>query len=81
MTESQSSRFSQETIANWDSLTTSNKGDILVAFAWAHDEEVKAAEKYPEFLGVDVTFGVNIEQRALFLVAGMDGRNRAFTAF
>ena len=82
MTESQVSKFSQDTISNWrDSLTTSNKGDILVAFAWAHDEEVKAAEKYPEFLGVDVTFGVNIEQRALFLVAGMDGRNRAFTAF
>lgn len=68
---------------NWrDSLTLSKKqGDILVAFAWCHDEELRNAEMYPEFLASDITFGVNTERRDLLLVCGIDGRNRIFTAF
>ena len=71
-----------KTITNWrDSIATSNKKDVLIAFAWSHDEEIRATEKNPEFLGVDVTFGVNRERRELLLVAGIDGRNRTFTSF
>ena len=50
-------------------------------FIWAHDEELKAAEKHPHFLACDVTFGVNKQRRELFLAAGCDDRNKAFTAF
>ena len=68
---------------NWrDSLTLSKKqGGILVTFAWRHDEELRNAEMYPEFLASDITFGVNTERRDLLLVCGIDGRNRIFTAF
>ena len=73
---------SGKSITNWrDSLKLSSSNDVLVAFAWSHDEELKKAEMYPEFLSVDVTFGVNRERRELLLVAGIDGRNKVFTAF
>ena len=69
-------------IKNWrDELKLSPTNDILVAFAWAHDDEVRNAQMFPEFLGVDVTFGVNKEKREMLLVAGMDGHKRTFTAF
>ena len=54
---------------------------ILVAFAWCHDEELRAANMFPEFLACDTTFGVTKEQRNLFLFAGIDGNNKVFTAF
>ena len=68
---------------NWrESLSLSkSKGDVLVAFAWAHDDELRNAEMYPEFLAGDITFGVNRERRELLLLAGIDGRHRIFTAF
>ena len=50
--------------------------DILVAFAWAHDKEIHNAEMLPEFLGLDVTLGVNKECRELLLVAGIDGHKK-----
>ena len=75
-------QLSRNTISNWrGALSLSDSNNVLVAFAWAHDEELKAAQKHPQFLACDVTFGVNRERRELFLVAGSDGRNRTFTAF
>ena len=74
--------FCHTSIKNWRDelkLSESNKG--LVSFAWCHDEELKSIQMYPEFLGADVTFGVNRQRRELFLVAGIDGRNKVFTAF
>ena len=77
-----SQQLSTNSINNWrHSLSLSDSNNVLVAFAWAHDEELKAAEKHPHFLACDVTFGVNKQRRELFLAAGCDGRNKAFTAF
>lgn len=71
-----------DSIKNWrDELSLSPTNDILVAFAWSHDEEIRMAQMFPEFLGVDVTFGVNKEKRELLLVAGIDGHKKTFTAF
>ena len=44
----------------WSQAKTTN--DISVAFAWAHDDELRYTEMYPEFLAVDVTFGVNCQK-------------------
>ena len=66
-----------DSIENWqDSLSLSPTNDILVAFAWAHDEEIRMVQMFPEFLGVDVTFGVNKEKRKLLLVAGIDSHKK-----
>ena len=74
--------FSEQSIKDWrDELSLKDSNHILVAFAWAHDEELKSTEMYPEYLAADVTFGVNRERRELFLVAGIDGRHRVFTSF
>ena len=68
-------------IKNWRSSLKlqNNTNDILVAFGWAHDEELRNAEMFPEFLGIDVTFGVNKERRELMVVAGIDGHKKTFT--
>ena len=36
---------------------------------------------FPDFLSVDVTFGVNKERRNLLRVCGIDGNYKVFTAF
>ena len=69
-------------LQNWrDELKLSENNKFLVSFAWCHDEELKSIQMYPEFLGVNVTFGVNSQRRESFLVAGIDGRNKVFTLF
>lgn len=76
------SEFDNRQIKHWrDSLALSETNQILVAFAWAHDEEIKSTMMYPEFLAADITFGVNRQRRDLFLVAGINGNNRVFTSF
>jgi hypothetical protein len=74
--------YTSSSIKNWrDSIKLSNSNDVLVAFAWAHDDEIRNTEMFPELLGVDVTFGVNLERRELLLAGGIDGNKKAFTAF
>ena len=74
--------YSSTSIKNWrDSIKLSNSNDVLVAFAWAHDDEIRNTEMFPELLGMDVTFGVNLERRELLLAGGIDGNKKAFTAF
>ena len=74
--------FEDDSIQNWrDELKLKHTNDVLVAFAWAHDDELRYTEMYPEFLAADVTFGVNRQRGELLLVAGIDGRNRTFTSF
>ena len=81
-TSMQNKNLSKDSVNDWrDSLKLSETNDILVSFAWAHDDELKAAEMYPEFLAADITYGVNKEKRDLFLVVGIDGYNKVFTAF
>ena len=74
--------YFHKSVRNWrDALQLKSTNNVLVAFACAHDDEVKNTEMYPEFLAADVTFGVNRERRDLLLVAGIDGRHRIFTSF
>ena len=47
----QINQLSTKSIVNWrESLRLSESNDVLVAFAWSHDEEIKSAEKNPDFL-------------------------------
>jgi hypothetical protein len=72
----------QNEIKSWrHQLKVPNSEQILVAFAWCHDEEFRSVKMFPEFLAVDMTFGVNKQQRNLLLIAGIDGHNSVFTAF
>ena len=72
----------QDQVEAWRKLLQiGDSQKILVAFAWCHDEELRAATMFPEFLACDTTFGVTKEQRNLFLFAGIDGNNKVFTAF
>ena len=74
--------YSNESITNWrDSIKLSKSNDVLVAFAWAHDDEIRNTEMFPEMIGMDVTFGVCKERRDLLLAGGIDGNKKAFTAF
>ena len=71
-----------ETIDAWRmSLKLSSTNEILVAFAWAHDDEIRCAEMFPEMIGIDITFGVNKQRRELLVAAGIDGDKKVFTAF
>lgn len=36
---------------------------------------------FPEFLAVDLTFGINRQKRPLLVISGVDGHNKSFTAF
>ena len=74
--------YNNDTITNWrDSIKLSKSNDVLVAFAWAHDDEIRNTEMFPEMIGMDVTFGVCKERRDLLLAGGIDGNKKAFTAF
>ena len=78
-------RFDNEfsvSVKNWrESLQLAGTNDVLVAFAWAHDEELKNTQMFPEVLCMDITFGVNRQRRELFTVCGIDGHNKVFTSF
>ena len=63
------------------SLKMTDSDQIMVAFAWCHDEENRKYKMFPEFLACDMTFGVNKEKRNLFICTGIDGYNKSFTAF
>ena len=61
-------------------LQLADETQLLVAFAWCHDDQLRLVRMYPEFLACDTTFGVTKEQRNLFLFAGIDGNNNKFSA-
>ena len=69
-------------VESWrNELKVSNSKQILVAFAWCHDEELCFCRMFPEFLACDVTFGVTKERRNLFIIAGVDANNKILTCF
>ena len=71
-----------EDVQSWrKSLKLGDSEDILVSFAWCHDDEKRKMVMFPEYFGVDMTFGLNKEQRNLVTVAGIDGHNKAFIGF
>ena len=61
------------------SLKLDGLNEILVAIYWSHDEEVRKAKLFPEYIAADTTFGVNQQRRNLFVCCIPDGRNKVFT--
>ena len=61
--DNQINHLSTKSIDNLrDNLKLSASNDVLVAFTWVHDEQVKATEKNLEFLAADFTFNINQER-------------------
>ena len=74
--------ISEDDVDSWRSHLKVNDGkEILVALAWVHEEDMRNVTLFPEFLSVDVTFGVNKQRRNLLRVCGIDGIFKVFTAF
>ena len=74
--------ISNDDVKCWrDELKVKDGKEILVALAWIHDEEMAKVSLFPEFLSVDVTFGVNKQRRNLLRFCGIDGHKKHFTAF
>ncbi len=63
------------------SLGLSNNKEILVAFAWGHDYELRKLRMYPEWMAIDGTFGVNKQKRSLLTSTGYDGERKSFVGF
>ena len=67
-------------IESWrKKLLVGDEQQILVAFAWCHDDELRNIRMHPYFLAGDMTFSVNREQRNLYVIGGIDSSNRMFT--
>ena len=60
-------------------LKFSDDQSMFLAVAWVCDEGLRLLVMFPEVLFMDVTSGTNKEGRGLFLVAGKDSNNHAFT--
>jgi len=61
------------------SLKLTENQSMLLAVAWVTDEELLLMQMFPEVWFMDVTCATNKEGRGLFLVAGKDSNNNAFT--
>ena len=51
-----------------------------MVFAWCSDEDLRIARMIPEYMACDTKFGVTRDERNLFVVTGIDGHNKVFTA-
>ena len=60
-------------------LQVDESEEILVAFAWCHDAEKRNMVMFPEYLAIDMTFGLNRERRNLVTIVGVDGHMKLFT--
>ena len=54
---------------------------ILVAAAWAREDEVELFTKFPQVFMFDVTFNTNSEKRPLGVSLGLDGDMKSFSPF
>jgi len=54
---------------------------ILVSIAWSHDYEVNEFRLYGQYIAVDVTFGLNRNDRSLLVTCGCDSSMRTTTFF
>ena len=67
-------------ITNWrKKLLVGDEQQILVAFPWCYDDELRNITMHPYFLAADMTFSVNKEQRNLYVIGGIDSSNNMFT--
>lgn len=65
--DTQFRNIASNSIKNWrESLSLNESNNVLVAFAWAQNKEIKTSEKHPHFLACDITFGVNRQRRDFF---------------
>jgi hypothetical protein len=64
----------------WRNDLRINSNEILVAFAFIHDEDLRLTRMFPEYIAADLTFGTNSQQRSLFISAGVDGNGKVFTS-
>jgi len=55
--------------------------NILVAAAWAREDEVELFKKFPHVFMFDVTFNTNSEKRPLGVSLGIDGNMNSFSPF
>jgi hypothetical protein len=55
-------------------LKLGEDNEILVAFPWSHKEESHKLCMFPEFVAVDLTFGVNRQRHSLLVATGIDGQ-------
>ena len=62
-----------------DKLTVGQK--ILVAVAWAREDEVQLFKKCPHVFMFDVTFNKNSKKRPLGVSLGIDGNMNSFSSF
>ena len=69
-------------IDSWRQMLGLNDNkEIMVAFAWAHDVELRKLRMFPELIAVDCTFGVNKQKRSLLTATGKDSTNKVFVGF
>ena len=61
-----------------ESIGLNSSADVLVSLAWTTDDEKRKMIMFPEFLGTDMTFGLNKERRNLVTFVGVDGLNQSF---
>ena len=69
-------------IDSWrQTLGLNNNREIMVAFAWSHDVELRKLRMFPELIAVDCTFGVNKQKHSLLTATGKDSTNKVFIGF
>ena len=61
-----------------ESIGLNSSADVSVSLAWTTDDEKRKMIMFPEFLGTDMTFGLNKERRNLVTFVGVDGLNQSF---
>jgi hypothetical protein len=65
--------FDETSIVFWcDSLKLSSTNNVLVAFVWVHDDELRNVEMFPEILGIDEIFGVCRYRKDKIIAAGQN---------
>ena len=73
--------ISEKEMFNWrEQLTLSDTTEILVSFAWCHNDEYRNVLMNPSFLSGDMTFGVNRLKRNVYVLNGIDSNNKLFAA-
>ena len=69
-------------IIKWcNELHIPDNEEVLISFTWCQDDKKRKFLMFPEFISVDMTFGVNKQRRNLVTCVGVDGNHKIFTGF
>ena len=63
-----------------DSMKVKEGQKVLLSFAWATGAEKELLAKFPEVFFMDVVEKTNKEKRSMFIVTGIDGLGKIFSA-